>query len=241
MTDGFAAQNEPNGPDVALLGMDKARASSNALVEAAQAGDRDAFGQLVGPHLAAALGTARLVAGAPDAGADAVQEALLSAWLGLGALRDPSAFPAWFRQQVVRAALPWRCDQPGRRSSASTIRSQRARPASAAPRGGPPLNEPSSRATLRCVSTGRCRPGSASAAISELPQNQARLRRPFTQLRSASTSYDRPRPRARSRSMTRVTSRPQASGCMSILALLPGRRRARRRHSTRIPGATFVP
>jgi hypothetical protein len=46
-----------------------------------------------GPHLAAALGTARLVAGSGDDGADAVQEALLSAWQGLGSLRDPEAFP----------------------------------------------------------------------------------------------------------------------------------------------------
>ena len=80
-------------------------ARSAALVVAARSGDRDAFGQLVAPHLAAALGTARLVAGSADAGADAVQEALLSAWLGLDALRDPDAFPAWFRRQVIRAAL----------------------------------------------------------------------------------------------------------------------------------------
>jgi RNA polymerase sigma-70 factor (ECF subfamily) len=89
--------------------MDRVQPSSTArpaaLVAAARAGDREAFGQLVGPHLAAALGTARLVAGSADAGADAVQEALLSAWLGLDALRDPDAFPAWFRRQVVRAAL----------------------------------------------------------------------------------------------------------------------------------------
>ena len=36
---------------------------------------------------------------------DAVQEALLSAWRGLDALRNPEAFRAWFRRQVVRAAL----------------------------------------------------------------------------------------------------------------------------------------
>ena len=37
--------------------------------------------------------------------ADAVQDALLSAWQGLDRLRDPVAFPAWFRTHVIRAAL----------------------------------------------------------------------------------------------------------------------------------------
>jgi RNA polymerase sigma factor (sigma-70 family) len=89
--------------------MDNARPGSAtgpaALVEAARTGDSDAFGQLVAPHLAGALGTARLVTGSADAGADAVQDALLSAWLGLDSLRDPHAFPTWFRRQVVRGAL----------------------------------------------------------------------------------------------------------------------------------------
>ncbi len=75
------------------------------LVRAARAGDRDAFGVLVAPDLVAALGTSRLVTGSADDGADAVQDALLSAWQGLDSLRDPQAFPAWFRQHVVRAAL----------------------------------------------------------------------------------------------------------------------------------------
>ena len=75
------------------------------LIRAARQGDADAFGALVSADLAAALGTARLVTGSADDGADAVQDALLSAWQGLGSLRDPQAFPAWFRQHVVRAAL----------------------------------------------------------------------------------------------------------------------------------------
>ena len=36
---------------------------------------------------------------------DAVQDALLAAWQGLDRLRDPDAFPAWFRTLVVRSAL----------------------------------------------------------------------------------------------------------------------------------------
>ena len=75
------------------------------LVDAARAGDRDAFRALVEPELGAALGAARIVTGSSADAADAVQEALLSAWRGLDGLRDPVAFPAWFRRHVVRAAL----------------------------------------------------------------------------------------------------------------------------------------
>ncbi len=76
-----------------------------ALVLAARSGDRDAFADLVEPYLPGALGMARLVSGSAADGADAVQDALLSAWLGLGALRAPEAFGSWFRRQVVRAAM----------------------------------------------------------------------------------------------------------------------------------------
>src|SRR6188474_212935 len=75
------------------------------LVSAARRGDRAAFAALVEPDLAAAYGTARIVTGSSAEASDAVQEALLSAWRGLDALREPAAFRAWFRQHVVRAAL----------------------------------------------------------------------------------------------------------------------------------------
>lgn len=75
------------------------------LVHAAREGDRDAFRLLVEPDLAAALGTARIVTRSEADASNAVQEALLSAWRGLDGLRDPDAFRAWFRRQVVRAAL----------------------------------------------------------------------------------------------------------------------------------------
>ena len=52
-----------------------------------------------------ALGAATIITRSPADAADAVQDALLSAWRGLPQLRDPEAFPAWFRQHVVRAAI----------------------------------------------------------------------------------------------------------------------------------------
>jgi RNA polymerase sigma factor (sigma-70 family) len=75
------------------------------LVAAARRGDREAFTFLVSPHLETALRVARVVAGSPDDGTDAVQDALLSAWQGIGSLREPAAFPAWFRSHVTRSAM----------------------------------------------------------------------------------------------------------------------------------------
>jgi RNA polymerase sigma-70 factor (ECF subfamily) len=80
------------------------RKSLEPLVAAARRGDRDAFRALVEPHLAVALGASTILTGSAADGADAVQEALLSAWQGLDSLREPDAFPAWFRRQVIRAA-----------------------------------------------------------------------------------------------------------------------------------------
>jgi len=74
------------------------------LVAAARAGDRDAFRALVEPHLGVALGASTVLTGSAADAADAVQEALLSAWQGLDGLREPDAFPAWFRRHVIRAA-----------------------------------------------------------------------------------------------------------------------------------------
>ena len=79
--------------------------AAGELVAAARRGDREAFSLLVSPHLETALRVARVVAGSPDDGTDAVQDALLSAWQGIGSLREPAAFPAWFRRHVTRQAV----------------------------------------------------------------------------------------------------------------------------------------
>jgi RNA polymerase sigma-70 factor (ECF subfamily) len=76
-----------------------------ALIAAARRGDRDAFGRLVEPELATALGACQVLTRSHADAADAVQDALLSAWRGLDSLRDPLAFRAWFRRHVVRAAI----------------------------------------------------------------------------------------------------------------------------------------
>ena len=103
------AQFEPNRTLGALIDMELSvpmEASAPVeLVAAARRGDREAFGYLVSPHLETALRVARVVAGSPDDGTDAVQDALLSAWQGIGSLREPAAFPGWFRRHVTRSAI----------------------------------------------------------------------------------------------------------------------------------------
>lgn len=81
------------------------------LVRSAIDGDREAFATLVEPHLATALGAALVLTRSHEDAADAVQDALLSTWQGLDRLRDPAAFPAWFRTHVIRASMR----QAGRR------------------------------------------------------------------------------------------------------------------------------
>ena len=100
---------EPFALEAALIVMeavlDQSPSRLALLVAAAKVGDRDAFRSLVEPDLPAALGTARILTRSEADASDAVQEALLAAWHGLGSLRDPDAFRAWFRRHVVRAAL----------------------------------------------------------------------------------------------------------------------------------------
>ena len=102
-------KNEPNRPSRPPIVVQAVTipepTDPERLVLDAQAGDRDAFRALVEPHVGAALGASIVILRSHADAADAVQDALLSAWLGLPSLRDPVAFPAWFRRHVVRAAL----------------------------------------------------------------------------------------------------------------------------------------
>lgn len=74
----------------------------SATVGAAQAGDLDAFAALVRRFQDMAYGIAYAYLGHRERAQDAAQEALVQAWEGLAALREPAAFPAWLRQIVVR-------------------------------------------------------------------------------------------------------------------------------------------
>jgi RNA polymerase sigma factor (sigma-70 family) len=77
----------------------------NPLVSRAQAGDLDAFGQIVHATQAMAFGAAMGVLRDPGLAQDAAQEAYLIAFRRLGDLGEPAAFLSWLRRIVITVAL----------------------------------------------------------------------------------------------------------------------------------------
>lgn len=75
------------------------------LIEAARAGDRAAFGTLVGPRVDRLYAVAHLALRDADAAEDALQEALIRAWRDLASLRDPERLDAWLSRLVSRSCL----------------------------------------------------------------------------------------------------------------------------------------
>ena len=74
------------------------------LVRRAIEGDHDAFSSLVDASVDRLYGVATLILRDPDRAQDAVQEALVSAWKVVRALRDPDAWDAWLHRITV-----WAC------------------------------------------------------------------------------------------------------------------------------------
>jgi RNA polymerase sigma-70 factor (ECF subfamily) len=81
------------------------------LVERAQRGDRDAFGQLAAGEIDRLHAIAQLVLRDPGLAEDAVQEALVRCWRQLPKLRDVERFDAWLYRILMRATV----DEHGRR------------------------------------------------------------------------------------------------------------------------------
>jgi RNA polymerase sigma factor (sigma-70 family) len=74
--------------------------SLTTLVTAAQAGDLDAFGQLVERFQRMAHAIAYTMLGDAHMAEDVAQEAFIEAFICLPKLREPLAFPGWFRRIV---------------------------------------------------------------------------------------------------------------------------------------------
>jgi RNA polymerase sigma factor (sigma-70 family) len=72
------------------------------LVEAAQAGDSEAYAALVQRFQGMAYAIASRYVGDHHLAQDLVQDAIIEAFLHLPQLREPLAFPGWFRQIVFR-------------------------------------------------------------------------------------------------------------------------------------------
>jgi RNA polymerase sigma-70 factor, ECF subfamily len=78
-----------------------------ALVEAAQAGGREAFDALAARFRSGVLAMAFLRTGCRDAADDLAQEILTTAWQKLPSLRDPASFPAWIKSIALNACRTW--------------------------------------------------------------------------------------------------------------------------------------
>jgi len=73
------------------------------LVVRAQRGDLEAFSVLTAVRADRLYAAARLILRHDERAADALQDALLQAWLDLRGLRDPDRFDAWLHRLLVRA------------------------------------------------------------------------------------------------------------------------------------------
>src|SRR5579871_2286386 len=73
-----------------------------ALVIAAQAGDLEAFGHIVRRFQGTAYAGAYAVVGDAQLAEDVAQEAFMEAYANLPMLRDPAAFPGWFRRIIFK-------------------------------------------------------------------------------------------------------------------------------------------
>jgi RNA polymerase sigma-70 factor (ECF subfamily) len=77
----------------------------DSLVRDAAAGDRLAFERLLDGDVHPAYRAALSILRSPEEARDVVQEAAIQAWQQLPQLRDPGAWPAWFRRITLRLAL----------------------------------------------------------------------------------------------------------------------------------------
>lgn len=75
------------------------------LVEAARAGDRDAFGELVGRYQDRLFNTMLRIAGTREDAADATQDAFVQAYLKLDSFRGDAQFFTWLYRIAMNVAL----------------------------------------------------------------------------------------------------------------------------------------
>ncbi len=74
----------------------------SSMVLAAQGGDLDAFGSIVERFQAMAYASAYALVDDAQLAEDVAQESFIEAYLNLPKLREPAAFPGWFRRIVFK-------------------------------------------------------------------------------------------------------------------------------------------
>jgi len=129
-----------------------------SLVQAAQDGDLDAFGQVVRRFQDLAYAVAYTIVGDEHLAQDAAQEAFIEAYLCLPSLREPAAFPSWFRRIVVK-----RGDRLVRGKSLAVV------PIEAAGALASDTPDPASLAEARELQ------GRVQAAVAELPEQDRQV------------------------------------------------------------------
>lgn len=100
-----------------MLAVSGTQPDDAALLRAHVAGDRDAFAELVRRHRDRLWAVALRTLGDREEAADAVQDALLSAYRGADRFRGDSAVTTWLHRIVVNACL----DRARRRQSRPTV------------------------------------------------------------------------------------------------------------------------
>lgn len=75
------------------------------LIAKASRGDRDAFGELIRRYEKQVLALSNRLCGNPDDGADAAQEAFLSAWRNLPGFRGEAKFSTWLYRLTANACV----------------------------------------------------------------------------------------------------------------------------------------
>lgn len=114
----FEAEEASAANKDASVGMASAD-RDQSLVERAQQGDTEAFGELIEQHRNKARGLAERLTGDPHMADDVVQDALIRAFMHMGSLVDTSRFLPWFYRIVrnqanmrLRRGGPYRNERP---------------------------------------------------------------------------------------------------------------------------------
>jgi RNA polymerase sigma-70 factor (ECF subfamily) len=142
----------PNSPDV--LSLDSA--SDGELLAAHVSGHPDAFTEIVRRHRDRLWAVALKTTGDPDDAADALQDALISAYRRASQFRGDSQVTTWLHRIVVNACL----DRMRRRSTRPTV------PLPVEEETGIPLPDPEDRIARRELQL------DIAAALAELPDDQ---------------------------------------------------------------------
>ena len=129
------------------------------LILRARNGDHEAFTDLAATAFDQLHRTARLILRSDDLAADAVQEALVSAWLHIRAVRDPDRFDGWLHRLVVRA-----CYREARRNRSDRRIEIRATTLGARPSPMPPARQPTETNSSAASGTSRQSSGQCSSS-----------------------------------------------------------------------------